>query len=1032
MNPTLTTEQLLAEMRWLERLARRLCADPSNADDLVQDTLVAALRQRPAVAHPRAWLSTVARRLWRHRTHREAQRQGVERSAARAEAQPSAAQLVEKARLHRSVVEAVVTLEEPYRETLLLRFLEDLPLRDVARRTGVPAETARTRIKRALARLQARLDREHGNRAAWALPLAVRHGAAVSCFGVFGMSWSMTHVGAAAASAAIAALLLWQGLRHGSPEAPATPAALARPATLQGHAPVPSDTPAPPAADPRALIDVAAAPAAPAPRWTVHGTAIEEATGRPLAGATIRWTQTWPEGGAHPAAGEATTDRAGRFELPTEEAEPWQHLELVVTAPGLARVEQALSAPPLTTNTRIDVGEVLVPPGTGVRGIVRDADGAPVADAALLALRHWVYTPTASGISYRVPRLRRATRVGTSRPDGTFQLDTRLLPRRRDERLLAVGGNGLGWASLALSRERAERVVEISMRPSAPLTVVVRDAEGAPVADADVLCEPRFQPLAADTDRELGLTGPLAALFAARTDANGVARLAALPLPEPDEPARYSVRVATPSTRLRHRGIDLRQEADVQVVLADERGYGVRGTVRDPAGRPLPGIRVVAVFGAERQATTGPDGAYELAGLPGDTGTLSLRLAGAGYTTYEASHRLAEPDRVLDLDVELHPAAPIYGVVEDQHGQPIAAARVSRPAGAGNDGSPALATVTDDAGRFRLEGAAIDTDHPLWIQGPGAHFRTAVEHVARPADSPLALVLQRTPRGRTKLRATLHDADGEPLDPGRVRLLRVADRHGLHHPVTGTLGRITAADLTTGEWELVVRPPRGHALRHRFHVADGDPSEVHCALTQRPAARLDGTVVLEAGETAAGPAPQRIQLHFGPGQRARFAAPDGTPRTQAGGRVLDLDPTGPLRFTVVDIDPSRDLIIEAGGTDPWGGSLRIRAGAGASVDARLVVQPNGRLVLRSTTPWPTDGLVLHLRRPGEDWREPLHVGDRRGRDQLLAYPLFPGRWEWRVEVAPEGRSNRGPRLRRDGTLDLASGAAAVVTLDPRR
>jgi hypothetical protein len=65
----------------------------------------------------------------------------------------------------------VLALEEPYRETVLLRYFENLPPRAIARRLAVPVETVRTRLKRALETLRARLDRDYGARGAWSLAL---------------------------------------------------------------------------------------------------------------------------------------------------------------------------------------------------------------------------------------------------------------------------------------------------------------------------------------------------------------------------------------------------------------------------------------------------------------------------------------------------------------------------------------------------------------------------------------------------------------------------------------------------------------------------------------------------------------------------------------------------------------------------------------------------------------------------------------------------------------------------------------------
>ena len=63
---------LLAHAAWLRRLARSLVGDGAAADDLVQETWVAALRRPPAEDRPvRPWLRRVlenaARFRWRAR-----------------------------------------------------------------------------------------------------------------------------------------------------------------------------------------------------------------------------------------------------------------------------------------------------------------------------------------------------------------------------------------------------------------------------------------------------------------------------------------------------------------------------------------------------------------------------------------------------------------------------------------------------------------------------------------------------------------------------------------------------------------------------------------------------------------------------------------------------------------------------------------------------------------------------------------------------------------------------------------------------
>lgn len=153
----------LERMEWIQALARRLCSDAGLADDAAQETALLYMRKRPS--------EDVSLSGWLHRALLNRLRQGQraalrsearERAAARPEQIPSAADLVLKASLQREVVDAVLTLEEPYRETVLLRYFEDLSPTKIAKRQGVPVDTVKTRLKRSLARLREKLDERHG------------------------------------------------------------------------------------------------------------------------------------------------------------------------------------------------------------------------------------------------------------------------------------------------------------------------------------------------------------------------------------------------------------------------------------------------------------------------------------------------------------------------------------------------------------------------------------------------------------------------------------------------------------------------------------------------------------------------------------------------------------------------------------------------------------------------------------------------------------------------------------------------------
>src|SRR4029079_7992730 len=75
--------------------------------------------------------------------------------------------------LQRQIAEALLTLREPYRSAVVMRYVQGLAAREIAARLDVTPEAVRTRISRGLDLLRERLDREHdGDRSAWSVTLA--------------------------------------------------------------------------------------------------------------------------------------------------------------------------------------------------------------------------------------------------------------------------------------------------------------------------------------------------------------------------------------------------------------------------------------------------------------------------------------------------------------------------------------------------------------------------------------------------------------------------------------------------------------------------------------------------------------------------------------------------------------------------------------------------------------------------------------------------------------------------------------------
>ncbi|MCC6408624.1 MAG: RNA polymerase sigma factor [Planctomycetes bacterium] len=167
---------LLTNLGWVQRLARALVRDDAEAEDLAQEVVRVALERREPITGAerglRAWLRRVARTLALDRARAESSRRARELSVSRGEHDDDTAEVVERGWRQQRVAQAVLELAEPYRTTVLLRYLDELAIAEVARRTGVSEATTRQRLSRGLELLRARLDREFGESArAWALAL---------------------------------------------------------------------------------------------------------------------------------------------------------------------------------------------------------------------------------------------------------------------------------------------------------------------------------------------------------------------------------------------------------------------------------------------------------------------------------------------------------------------------------------------------------------------------------------------------------------------------------------------------------------------------------------------------------------------------------------------------------------------------------------------------------------------------------------------------------------------------------------------
>ena len=665
-----------ADLDALRALARSLVHGDPDADDLVQDAALAALEHPPATDRPvRPWLATVLRNRWRMLYRGATRRAAREDAVAEREAAPQADELLERARTFERLAAALVALEEPFRETVIRRYLDGESAAHIARALGVPAGTVRWRLKTGLDRLRAALD-EGSARRRWQLALVagvtvktkttplllvllLLFVAAAIAIGVLvagrGGDTAPRRAHAPSAGAAGAAPPAGPVAPHAAPAAGALAPEVAGPLPGQG----------------RATVEQVAAPAG-----SFAGRVINWSTGDGVAGAELTFSAGGDVITVHSGAGgafELTPPRVATYALVTADAEgflpyapEWQHSSVRLAAQPGQRVRG------LT---------VFLFPAIAYRGTVVDASDQPVAGARVRLLGSPTGEQALAGPATR----------WTSDRDGRFTFHA------PDGAVLeAEHRRGRGRARLGdettLTRELVLRLGDV---PPADATISGRVVDDGGEPEPGVLV--RALPTAERPhDRA---AEELRAMAFATTDADGRFTLAGL-----DE-AEYTVTAVAderaPVARERVRG----GARDVVLTLAA--GQVLAGTVVDGAGQAIPAftLLVFEARGARRDLVTArsvvdargrfavhvADGAYEL-------------LAAAPGWAPSAPTAAAPGD---DVTLRLSAGAILRGtVVSARAGAPLAYARVMREArGGGASPQPANAgTVTRADGTFELTG----------------------------------------------------------------------------------------------------------------------------------------------------------------------------------------------------------------------------------------------------------------------------------------------------------------------------------------
>ncbi|TMH89991.1 MAG: sigma-70 family RNA polymerase sigma factor [Betaproteobacteria bacterium] len=148
-------QQVLPHIDAAFNLARWLTRNDHDAEDVVQDAMLRAYRHFEGLrGEARPWLLAIVRNAcfsWMQRNRPAELAAGPDAEAAEAASAPADGPeaLLARELDRRMLNKAIAALPFPFREALILRELEDLSYREIARIANVPIGTVMSRLARA-------------------------------------------------------------------------------------------------------------------------------------------------------------------------------------------------------------------------------------------------------------------------------------------------------------------------------------------------------------------------------------------------------------------------------------------------------------------------------------------------------------------------------------------------------------------------------------------------------------------------------------------------------------------------------------------------------------------------------------------------------------------------------------------------------------------------------------------------------------------------------------------------------------------
>ena len=465
---------LLTHSDFLRRLARGIVGDAAAADDVVQEVWLAAVRRPPPDGtRVGSWLATVTRNLALRRARGDRRRTQRELSSVVPEALPASDLLAERRELTQAVVDCLFSLDEPYRSTILQRFYEDLKPVEIARISDLSVETVRTRLKRGLEKLRAKLEKRTGldrRDVCGGLIGLFRPAPIVKLLSLGGLVVS-GGVKLVCLAAVVALLSVPFFLADPAVQEPAAEDGPVEVASHRATPPVEADEST--AAEQRVVIDPATDRLARDSIWVVSGS-VKSSEGTAISGATVSLGMPT----VHPPIplGTATTNKEGAYRIDFEGAVSRLSVYLhrgvkivgMVSADGWSGVEQTVRNDLSSERPYWGSDFVLQREPQKLRGRVMDAQGKPLAGA---------FVGLVAEGSRQVEKVN-----GRSDPSGRFEVP---IQRQGSIRLVACHPtHGLGHSEvLVLDPRHDAEVADIHLTEGESLEGVVVSSDGQPVSD---------------------------------------------------------------------------------------------------------------------------------------------------------------------------------------------------------------------------------------------------------------------------------------------------------------------------------------------------------------------------------------------------------------------------------------------------------------------------------------------------------------------------------------------------------------------